>query len=123
MAEKEDLFLKNLQSNFPDLCKLAIEKKYKILVPQKKYIIATMLTRNFYENHIFNVSKYDDNMYINLNGKVLKLENKKFTSYLGWKKDMEFSIKEQFIVYEALSCILIDNVCDDGNYNKTSSSV
>ena len=30
-----------------------------------------MLNRNFYDNHIFFISKFDENMYINLNGKVL----------------------------------------------------
>ncbi|MCQ2821687.1 MAG: hypothetical protein MJ252_30890 [archaeon] len=122
MAEREDLFLKILQDNYPDLYQMALQKKYKILVPQKRCIIETMLNRNFYDNHIFNVSRFDDSMYVNLNGKVLKLDNQKFTSYLGWKKDMEFSIKDQFVVDQDLSCILIDNVCDDSNYNKTTSS-
>ena len=123
MTDKDDIFLKKLQTQFTEVYKIAKENKYKILVPQKKFIIEAMLNRNFYENHIYKVCKYDDKMYINLNGKVLKLENKKFVSYLGWKKDMEFTIKDNIVADEDVSCILIDNVCDDGNYNKTSSSV
>ena len=123
MTEREDLFLSTLAKNFPDIYEIARKKKYKLLVPLKRCIIETMLNRNFYDNHIYAVSKYDENMYVNLNGRVLKLDNQKFTSFLGWKKDMEFAIKEEFIIDQELSCILIDNVCDDANYNRATISV
>ena len=118
MTDK-DHFLKLLNEKFVDLQKIAIKNKYKVFIPLKKFITDTMLTENFYSNHIFYVSKYDDSMYINLNGKVLKYQHPKFTSVLGWKKKIEFQIKDQFNTSYDLSCIAIDNVCDETGYNET----
>ena len=118
MSDK-DHFLKLLNEKFVDLQKIAIKNKYKVFIPLKKFITDTMLTENFYSNHIFYVSKYDDSMYINLNGKVLKYEHPKFTSVLGWKKKIEFQIKDQFNTSYDLSCIAIDNVCDETGFNES----
>ena len=117
MYEKDDMFLYNLYNLFSDIHDIAIKKKYKVLVPPNKCIFNTMLTRNFYDNHIFCVSKYDDNMYINLNGKVLKLIHQQFETYLGWQRPIELKIKGEFVSSQGLSCILIDDICDETNTN------
>lgn len=118
-----DDFYGRLEKTFPDLLKLIQERKYIILEPKKKLISPSSLTKNFYYNHIFYISNYDPNLFINLNGKVLKHEKGKFTSYLGWKKDMILSIKEE---NDSLNygnkVYILDNVCDDINYTETKST-
>ena len=118
--EMEDIFMINLKKNFSELYDLANKNEFVILIPNKRLITENMLNQNFYNNHIYSISKYDEQMYINLNGKVLKFYHPKFTSFIGWKKDMVFNIKENFrsnniIFYQ------IDNVCDDNGYNIASS--
>ena len=120
MADK-DHFLKLLNEKFTDLQKIAIKNKYKVFIPLKKFITENMLNEGFYSNHIFYVSKYDESMYINLNGRVLRYEHPKFTSVLGWKKKIEFSIKYQFNTSYDLSCKAIDNVSDEQNYIDSST--
>ena len=70
--EMEDIFMTNLKKNFNDLYELANENGFVILIPNKRLITDNMLNQNFYNNHIYSISKYDEQMYINLNGKVLK---------------------------------------------------
>lgn len=119
MTDK-DLFLTTLSEKFKDLQKTAIENKYRVLVPLKKFVTDSMLDKNYYDNHIFFISKFDENMYINLNGKALKLEKQKFIPYLGWKKsmkNMEFNVKDQFTTSQGLSCSVVDNEFDEQSYD------
>ena len=47
----------------------------------------------------------------------------KFTSYLGWKKEMTLTIKENYkIMNSEITCYQLDNVCDEINYIKSKSS-
>lgn len=122
MTEKEDIFISTLSKQYPDLYSNAIKKKYKVLVPHKNLIFDSMLNRNFYDNHIFSVCKYDPNSYVNLCGKTLVLDHQKFITSLGFKKVLEFKIKEEFMTDQGLSCIVIDNICDENKYNKQNTS-
>ena len=121
---EDTTFFGKLHKSFPDLEKLIQERKYIVLEPKKKLIVASALTKNFYYNHIFYKSPYDSSLFINLNGKVLKYEHPKFTSYLGWKKEMILTIKDS---YNSLSsdiiCYQLDNVCDEISYTETKSIV
>jgi len=112
----EDIFLTNLKKKFTELYELANENGFVILIPNKRLINENMLNQNFYNNHIYSISKYDEQMYINLNGKVLKFFHPKFSSFIGWKKEMTFNIKENFRT-DNIIFYIIDNVCDDGGYN------
>jgi hypothetical protein len=112
----EDIFMINLKKNFSELYDLANKNEFVILIPNKRLITENMLNQNFYNNHIYSISKYDEQMYINLNGKVLKFFHPKFSSFIGWKKEMTFNIKENFRT-DNIIFYVIDNVCDDGGYN------
>jgi hypothetical protein len=116
----EDIFLNVLKNKFSNLYELANQNNFIILIPNKKLINETMLNQNFYNNHIFSICKYDEQMYINLNGKVLKYYHPKFSSFIGWKKEMTFNIKENFRT-DNIILYLIDNVCDDNGYSTTYS--
>ena len=121
---EDNTFFGVLKKNFPDLEKLIQERKYIILEPKKKLIVASALTKNFYYNHIFYISPYDPSLYINLNGKVLKYEHPKFTSYLGWKKEMILTIKDSYNSMSSdITCYQLDNVCDEINYTETKSII
>lgn len=123
MSEDTSFFGK-LHKSFPDLEKLIMERKYIVLEPKKKLIAANALTKNFYYNHIFYKCPYDPTLFINLNGKVLKYEHPKFTSYLGWKNDKEMilTIKDSFNTMSSdVTCFQLDNVCDEINYTETKS--
>ena len=85
---EDSTFFGKLKKEFKDLEKLILERKYIVLEPKKKLIVPTALTKNFYYNHIFYKSPFDQTLFINLNGKVLKYEHPKFTSYLGWKREI-----------------------------------
>lgn len=121
---EDTTFFGRLHKSFPDLEKLIIERKYIVLEPKKKLIAANALTKNFYYNHIFYKCPYDPSLYINLNGKVLKYEHPKFTSYLGWKNDKEMilTIKDSYNSMSSdITCFQLDNVCDEINYTETKS--
>ena len=119
---EDTTFFGKLQKSFPDLYKLIQDRKYIVLEPKKKLIVASSLTKNFYYNHIFYKSPYDPSLFINLNGKVLKYEHPKFTSYLGWKKEMILTIKDSFNSMSSdITCYQLDNVCDEINYTETKS--
>lgn len=121
---EDTTFFGKLHKSFPDLEKLIKERKYIILEPKKKLIAANALTKNFYYNHIFYKCPYDSTLYINLNGKVLKYEHPKFTSYLGWKNDKEMilTIKDSYNSMSSdITCFQLDNVCDEINYTETKS--
>ena len=124
MSSEDTTFFGKLHKSFPDLEKLIQERKYIILEPKKKLIVASALTKNFYYNHIFYISPYDPSLYINLNGKVLKYEHPKFTSYLGWKKEMILTIKDSYSSMSSdITCYQLDNVCDEINYTETKSII
>lgn len=95
MAE-DKTFFGRLKSNFTDLVDLIQKNDYVILEPKRKLIDNSNLTRYFYCNHIYYKSPYDDSLYINLNGKVLKYEHPKFRTYLGWKKRDDFNNKRKY---------------------------
>jgi hypothetical protein len=116
----EDIFLNVLKNKFNNLYELANLNNFIILIPNKKLINENMLNQNFYNNHIYSICKYDEQMYINLNGKVLKYYHPKFSSFIGWKKEMTFNIKENFRT-DNIILYLIDNVCDDNGYSTTYS--
>jgi len=121
---EDTTFFGKLHKSFPDLEKLIMERKYIVLEPKKKLIAANALTKNFYYNHIFYKCPYDPSLYINLNGKVLKYEHPKFTSYLGWKNDKEMilTIKDSYNSMSSdITCFQLDNVCDEINYTETKS--
>ena len=121
---EDTTFFGKLHKSFPDLEKLIMERKYIVLEPKKKLIAANALTKNFYYNHIFYKCPYDPTLFINLNGKVLKYEHPKFTSYLGWKNDKEMilTIKDSFNTMSSdVTCFQLDNVCDEINYTETKS--
>ena len=121
---EDTTFFGKLHKSFPDLEKLIQDRKYIILEPKKKLIVASALTKNFYYNHIFYISPYDPSLYINLNGKVLKYEHPKFTSYLGWKKEMILTIKDSYNSMSSdITCYQLDNVCDEINYTETKSII
>ena len=119
---EETTFFGKLRKSFPELEKLIQERKYIVLEPKKKLIVASALTKNFYYNHIFYKSPYDSSLFINLNGKVLKYEHPKFTSYLGWKKEMILTIKDSYNSMSSdITCYQLDNVCDEINYTEAKS--
>lgn len=119
---QSDPFLDTLKITFKDLYTTIKKKNYIILCPPKKYVTESMLTETFYVNHICYISKYNESMYVNLNGRVLQYQHPKLKSYLGWKKTMEFTIKEESRDSEGVTMYMIDNVCDDTNYNITTFS-
>ena len=102
--------------------KVVEKNNYVILEPKKRLIVETMLTKNFYNNHIFYKSPYDESLYINLNGKVLKYEHPKFKTFLGWNKDMILTIKDSTKLFNDIQCFQLDNVCDDILYSETKST-
>ena len=123
MSEDATFFGK-LKKVFPDLLDLIKKNNYVILEPKRRLILGTILTKNFYYNHIFYISPYDPSLYINLNGKVLKYEHPKFTSYLGWKKEMILTIKDSYSSMSSdITCYQLDNVCDEINYTETKSII
>ena len=115
---EDSLFFGKLKKD-KQLLELIQNNQYIILEPKKSLLIENMLTRSFYFNHIFYKSAYDENLYINLNGKVLKYEHPKFKSYLGWKKEMILTIKESNKMLNDIQCFQLDNVCDDINYTES----
>jgi len=119
---EDTTFFGVLKANHSDLIELIEKNDYIILEPKKKLIDKANLTRNFYYNHIYYKSPYDDSLYINLNGKVLKYENPKFVTYLGWKKNMVLTVKETTKVFNGNLCFQLDNVCDEFNYTETKTS-
>ena len=123
MSNREEIFDQTLRSSFPKLIEKIKNENLIILMPLRKAITEQMLTLSFYGNHIYKISPYDENLFINLNGKVLKLNYPSFLPYLGWtKKDMKINIKEQYKSGEGISYYQIDNVCDEESYGTTTSS-
>ena len=120
MDDKSTFFGK-LHNEFQELERQIQAKKYIVLEPRKKLIDASDLTKNFYYNHIFYKCKYDDHLIINLNGKVLKYEHPKLTSFLGWTKEMVLTVKDQSVTATGYEVLQLDNVCDELRYTESKS--
>src|SRR5215213_9970334 len=94
----EELFFKVFFETQGDLLLLILKKKYFLLVPPSKCVSSSMLTKQFYENHLFYQSEYDDKTYINLQGKVLELNNNTFQTHLGFRRSMYFNVNDESIM-------------------------
>ena len=106
-----------LNHEYPDLIKKMEEKKYILLIPKKKLITdSSMLTKRLYYNHIYYLDKYNEHLYINLNGKVLKYDHPKLTTYLGWSKNMVLTVLDSYNSSSNILCYEIDNICDEYHY-------
>ena len=120
--EDENSFEGKLSHDYPELEKKMEDKKYILLIPKKKLISdSSILTKRLYYNHIYHVDKYNEHLYINLNGKVLKYAHPKFTTYLGWKKDMILTVLDSFNSSSNILCYQIDNICDEIHYRAGQS--
>ena len=114
---EKNCFEEKLKHEYPNLLKKMEEKKYILLIPKKKLITdSSILTKRFYDNHIYFVDKYNEHLYINLNGKVLKYDHPKFTTYLGWPKDMVLTVLDSYNSSFNVLCYQIDNICDEFHY-------
>lgn len=112
-----DAFYKTLQESFPDLLKTIEDRKYIILIPERSIVQKSMLSdKNFFLNHIFYVSEYNEKYFINLMGKVLRYEHPRFISHLGWEKSIQFTVKDVLNTQSGIRIFQIDNVCDEINY-------
>ena len=120
----ELLFFKILAETQSDLLLVMEKKKYNLLVPPSKCISQNMLTKQFYENHLFYQSDYDERTYINLNAKVLEFNNNTFQTHLGFKKIMFFNVLDQNIMesFTNVQVIHIDNIIDENMYQTVISS-
>ena len=106
-----------LNHEYPELIKKMEAKKYILIIPKKKLITdSSILTKRLYYNHIYYIDKYNKNLYINLNGKVLKYDHPKFTTYLGWPKDMILTVLDSYNSSSNILCYQIDNICDEIHY-------
>ena len=115
--DNQNSFEGKLSHDYPDLEKKMEAKKYILLIPKKKLITdSSILTKRLYYNHIYYIDKYNKNLYINLNGKVLKYEHPKFTTYLGWPKDMILTVLDSYNSSSNILCYQIDNICDEIHY-------
>ena len=115
--DNENSFEGKLSHDYPDLEKKMEAKKYILLIPKKKLITdSSILTKRLYYNHIYYIDKYNKNLYINLNGKVLKYDHPKFTTYLGWPKDMILTVLDSYNSSSNILCYQIDNICDEIHY-------
>lgn len=95
-------------------------------MPIPKFISLNLLTRNFYDNHIFYQCEYDDKIYINLNGKAIELSTiNQFQTYLGFKKNMTYNVVEQVkmeLLTDVVNIVYIDNVIDENYYTQTNTA-
>ena len=112
-------FYKILKKKFPDLLELIKKRNYIILEP-KKAVHDIMLNKNFYSNHICYKNPFNESLYINLNGKVLKYEHPKLKTYLGWSKEMILNIIES-TKKDDIQIHQIDNICDESSYEITKA--
>ena len=123
--EVQNSFEEKLSQDYPELEKKMEAKKYILLIPKKKLITDnSILTKRLYYNHIYYVDKYNEHLYINLNGKVLKYEHPKFTTYLGWPKEMTnmtLTILDSYNSSSNILCYQIDNICDEIHYRPIQS--
>ena len=117
MEKIQNSFEGKLNHEYPELIKKMEEKKYILLIPKKKLITdSSMLTKRLYYNHIYYLDKYNEHLYINLNGKVLKYDHPKLTTYLGWSKNMVLTVLDSYNSSSNILCYEIDNICDEYHY-------
>ena len=120
---KEEIFDQNLRQKYPKLIDKMKAENLIVLMPLRKVITEQMLTLPFYGNHIYKICPYDENLFINLNGKVIKLNYPSFVPYLGWtKKDMKINIKESYKSSDGIQYYQIDNVFDEESYGTNTSA-
>ena len=82
MEKIQNSFEGKLNHEYPELIKKMEEKKYILLIPKKKLITdSSILTKRLYYNHIYYLDKYNEHLYINLNGRVLNYDHPKLTTY------------------------------------------
>jgi hypothetical protein len=113
----ENSFEGKLNHDYPELIKKMEAKKYILLIPKKKLITdSSILTKRLYYNHIYYIDKYNEHLYINLNGRVLKYDHPKLTTYLGWPKDMALTVLDSYNSSSNILCYEIDNICDEIHY-------
>lgn len=111
--------LKGLKSNFPELYELLSKNQggsngLIFFVPKTNYYEKSLEGNiNFYYNHIFQKSKFDETLYVNLKGKVLKSvdNNNTFISFLRWTKDMKFNIKGKGTNEDNILYFITDGIC------------
>ena len=117
MEKIQNSFEGKLNHEYPELIKKMEAKKYILLIPKKKLITdSSILTKRLYYNHIYYIDKYNEHLYINLNGRVLKYDHPKLTTYLGWPKDMALTVLDSYNSSSNILCYEIDNICDEIHY-------
>jgi hypothetical protein len=117
MEKIQNSFEGKLNHEYPELIKKMEEKKYILLIPKKKLITdSSILTKRLYYNHIYYIDKYNEHLYINLNGRVLKYDHPKLTTYLGWPKEMTLTVLDSYNSSSNILCFEIDNICDEIHY-------
>lgn len=123
MDNDQNTFEGKLSHDYPELEKKMEAKKYILLIPKKKLITDTsILTKRLYYNHIYYIDKYNEHLYINLNGKVLKYDHPKFTTYLGWPNEMVLTVLDSYNSSSNFLCYQIDNICDEIHYRVVQST-
>ena len=121
---EDSLFFKKLKKNFSELLDLIKKKQFIILEPKQSKINEIMLTKNFYNNHIYYKNPFNESLLINLNGKVIKYEHPKIKTYLGWSKEMIFNIVESVKIFDNnIQCLVLDNICDELYYDITKVTI
>lgn len=109
--------LKSLKVNFSDLYELLTKNQGPngliFFVPKTScYQKDSLGDRNFYYSHIFQKSKYDGTLYVNMMGKVLKtIDNKRFFSFLGWTKDIKLNVKKTGTNEDNILYYQTDRIC------------
>ena len=122
MEKFQNSFEGKLNHEYPELNKKMEEKKYILLIPKKKLITdSSILTKRLYYNHIYYLDKYNEHLYINLNGRVLNYDHPKLTTYLGWPKDMVLTVLDSYNSSSNILCYEIDNICDEIHYRMGQS--
>ena len=120
---QDSLFFKKLKKSQSDLLELIQRRQYIILEP-KKQLKEVMLTKNFFNNHICYKSPFNESLFINLNGKVLKYEHPRLKTFLGWTKEMIFNIKESTKMFDDnILCLQIDDYCDELSYDEKKTKI
>jgi hypothetical protein len=130
----DKIYLKILLEKYQDIVNSIIRNQYKIFIPPYKYISQDMLSKNFYENHIFYQSEYNPLLYISLNGRVIEQSQSEdfFQTYIGYKKYMKFNIISKSprelqlpnMEYPPIVTVInIDNVIEENFYNPPASTM
>ena len=133
MTSPDDkLFFRILEEKHLDLLQVSIKNRYTFLIPSSRYLSPNMITRNFYENHMFFSCEYDRSLMVSLSGKVMEvISNSTLGTYLGFRKSMQFNIVEELDRCinipgnnnsNSVRIVHIDNIIDEDSYNPMISS-